>query len=575
MLFCASVSPVGAVGTIADPAAFLAQTESLGIRDHARFVQQLAQIHREAPALSPADQWRLRYLDAWETMFGGDYPRSEAQLREIIAHSGDSSLKAKASALLMSNLGLNRRYEEAFALANSLASSLPDIADPAARSMVLLNLSQAANGAGQIALATQYADIAEASVPSGESPCRAQVLRIAALQNGKRLTSSDPDVAQTIQTCVEAGQRVYANAVRLILGDLYLGENQPRKALALLGQIDQDIQASHYHLHMVSGLVQRAKALVALGNYDDARKAGLAAIAMRGPGETNEWLRDAYETLYKVEKAHGDAVSALSYYEQYVAQDRSNLDDITARGLAFELSQQHTLLQKLETERLSKQNSILRLQKSLETKAVETGRLYIVLLLMFLASVVFWLVRLKLSQLRFKKLSCHDGLTGIYNRQHFMSEADRVLGSLEKRHESACLVFIDLDHFKEVNDNHGHAMGDLVLMHTVAICRQQLRPTDLFGRLGGEEFGVLLADCPRAQGLVIADRIRMAIEASPVVDEGRVVSFSASAGLASTSKSGHELQRLCRDADVALYRAKRAGRNRVMGDIEESSLAPS
>ncbi len=149
--------------------------------------------------------------------------------------------------------------------------------------------------------------------------------------------------------------------------------------------------------------------------------------------------------------------------------------------------------------------------------------------------MVFWLLRTKRSQLRFKKLSWHDGLTGIFNRQHFMNEAARILRLLEKRAGHACLVFIDLDHFKQINDTHGHAMGDLVLKHAVAICGQQLRPGDVFGRLGGEEFGMLLGGCPKERGMLIADRIRMAIEASPVTEEGCVVSFSTSAGLAATA----------------------------------------
>jgi diguanylate cyclase (GGDEF)-like protein len=230
------------------------------------------------------------------------------------------------------------------------------------------------------------------------------------------------------------------------------------------------------------------------------------------------------------------------------------------------------LVQKLATEGLSKQNNILRLQQALDTKAVESSRLYIVLLLLALISIVFWLFRLKRSQLRFKKLSFHDGLTGIFNHQHFISETDRALRLLEKKLGTACLISIDLDHFKQVNDTHGHAMGDVVLRRTVAICQQQLRPTDLFGRLGGEEFGILLIECSRNQGMAIADRIRMAIEATPVDGDGCVISFSASVGVASTDKSGYGLQRLCWEADAALYRAKRTGRNRVIADSENGNL---
>jgi diguanylate cyclase (GGDEF)-like protein len=214
----------------------------------------------------------------------------------------------------------------------------------------------------------------------------------------------------------------------------------------------------------------------------------------------------------------------------------------------------------------------LRLQQALDTKAVESSRLYIILLLVVLVSIILWTYRLKQSQLRFKRLSYHDGLTGIFNHQHFFSEADRALRMLEKKLGQTCLISLDLDHFKQVNDTYGHAMGDAVLRRTVAVCRQQLRPNDLFGRLGGEEFGILLLDCSREQGMAIADRIRAAIGATGVNRDGMVVLFSASLGLACTDTSGYELQRLCMEADAALYRAKHAGRNRVIADTENGNL---
>jgi diguanylate cyclase (GGDEF)-like protein len=288
----------------------------------------------------------------------------------------------------------------------------------------------------------------------------------------------------------------------------------------------------------------------------------------------NEWLKEAYEVLYRVEKKRGNADAALSYYEHFVAQDKGYLDDISARTLAYETARQHTLVQQLETESLSKQNNILRLQQALSSKAMETSRLYIALLLVVLVSIVLWLFRVKRSQLRFKRLSRLDGLTGIFNHQHFIGEAERMLGLLERKQGAACLISIDLDHFKQINDTYGHAMGDAALKRTVAVCRQLLRPNDLFGRLGGEEFGILVLDRTCEQGALIAERIRQAVEATPVAEEGCVVALSASIGVAATGTSGYGLQRLCRDADAALYRAKRGGRNRVVadGDMDASAL---
>ena len=570
--FCVLIEAAHASTEIADPAAFLQQTERVRTSDHPRFLLMLAQMRDEAATLKPQEQWYLRYLEAWQTAFEGDAGKANDMLRDVIDHSGDPTLKAKASALLMHNLGINSHYEEAFTLANQLATDLPGITDNLARFTVLANLSQLMVFAGQSDLAVKYATMMEESLPPGETLCNPLSMEIGALDKSNRLHSDSPKLKEGIDTCVAAGQPVFANTLRLIKGERYLTEGQPAKAVELLTQMLPSINANRYYSHMRAVQVQLAVAYEKLNDDNSARKAALAVLAMSSPDEVSEWMREAYGVLYRIEKKHGDAQTTLSYYERYVAQDKGYIDGISARTLAYAAVQQHTLAQKLETEGLSKQNSILRLQQALDTKAVETSRLYITLLLLVLVSIVFWLLRIKRSQLRFKMLSYHDGLTGIFNHQHFVSEAERVLRVLEKRHGGGCLISIDLDHFKQINDTHGHATGDVVLKHTVALCKRQLRPTDLFGRLGGEEFGILLPDCTQEQGMAIADRIRTAIEATPVSSDGGLVAFSASIGLAATDSCGYELQRLRKEADAALYRAKRTGRNRVMTDTESDGL---
>jgi diguanylate cyclase (GGDEF)-like protein len=564
--------PCHAITAESDPAALLDQAESLQRKDHPRFVQLLAQLHSETPRLTTNEQWRLRYLDAWENVFEGQYTQADSLLHDVIDRAGDATLATKASALLLTNLGLNRRYGEAFLLANRLTVELPRIKDPTTRYLVLMNLSQMLNFSGQTDLALKYARMMEDSIPPGETRCLPLNLQVAALYNGKQLTSSSSKLQQAIEACTTAQRPVATNSMWLVLGSLYLDENQPHKAMTLLDRIGPSIAANQYHEHMLSAQVERAQAHAKLGNDTETRKAALGAVGLSHSGDISEWLVVAYQLLYQVEKKQGHTAAALSYYEHYVTQDKGHLDDVSARTLAYQMAQQHMLVQKLETEKLSKQNNILRLQQALDTKAVEASRLYIVLLLMAIATIVLWLFLLKRSQLRFKRLSRCDGLTGIFNHQHFISEADRVLRLLERKRRRACLMSIDLDHFKDVNDTHGHAMGDAVLKHTVSLCQQQLRSTDVFGRLGGEEFGVLLHGCPRDQGMEIANRIRMAIEATPMMENGCIISISASVGLASSDTCGYELQTLHMEADAALYRAKRAGRNRVIADIENGNL---
>jgi diguanylate cyclase (GGDEF)-like protein len=572
LTFCVLVqSPVAAAGN--DRTQFLVDTENLRTKDHPQFVQRLSAIHAEASSLTASDQWYLRYLDAWESLFEGAYARSEVQLNDVMKHSGNAVLASKASALLLSNLAFNRRYEEAFTLANRLAMTLPSVTDPLARSMLLSNLSQMMTFAGQSELAIKYADMGESAVPAGQTQCQAAWQKAAALYGGKRLSSSSPELQRAIDACVAAREKVVANSALLLSGSVFLDEDQPLKVIALLDRIGASVRINHYFPHEELAQLQWAEAYLKLGRDEDAKKAALAVVAMNTPDAISDWLREAYDVLYRVEKRKGNAIGALAYYEHFVAQDKGYLNDLGVRSLAYEVSQQHQMVQSLTTEGLSRENRILRLQQALDSNTVATGRLYIALLLVSLASIGLLLFRVKRSQLRFKRMSTLDGLTGILNHQHFMSEAERILRIQEKKLGSACLISIDLDHFKQVNDTHGHAMGDIVLQHTVAVLQEDLRPADLFARLGGEEFAILLIGCTTSQAVATAQRLRVAIEASPVENDGRVVSLSVSVGVASTDRCGYDLSCLCREADTALYRAKRGGRNRVMADFENDSLS--
>jgi diguanylate cyclase (GGDEF)-like protein len=571
-LFCVHSVAARADDQITDAHAFLDQTEAIRITDHAQFVQRLKRIHQSAVALTDKDRWYLRYLDAWEAMFEGNYPDSREQFEQIIRDSHDPLLAAKSSALLVMGYAVNHDYGKAVELANRLSAQLPQIPEGNSRQQVLGFLSQGWLFIGQVDLGLKYARMMLRGTPAGESTCYPQALEVFALSFSNHLASDSNELKSAIDSCVKARMEISLNALRLIQADRFLAEKHPAQTIATLDRIDARIQASKYKLHMIWATTTRARAEEQLEHDDLATQAAQKALAIGGLDGVSEWQRDAYGVLYRVAKRKGNTAAALDYHEHYVKQDRGYLDDVSARNLAFQLAKQQSVLRQLETEGLRKENSILKLQQALDAKAAETSRLYIALLLVGLTGIALLLFRTIRSQLRFKRMAIRDGLTGIHNHQNFIGECETRLLVLKKRLGHACLIWIDLDHFKQINDTHGHAIGDAALKHSVTICQQQLRPGDLIGRLGGEEFGILLGDCPREQAIAIADRIRLAIESHPMALDGAVVSLSASIGVASTVTSGHDLQRLCRDADAALYRAKRTGRNRVVADAADSGF---
>lgn len=582
-LFLAGValwSPVtwshAAPASAVDPGqARLAGIDAIRTKDHTRFLAMMAELHRKADSLTPYEKRYLRFLDGWEANYEGRYQESIDTLRGVIADDEDDALGTRATATLMNTLTGQGKYAEAYAIATRAADTLPSVTDPVARFVLLANLSQMLTFAGQPRVALEYADMMLKATPPGVSRCEAMVQKVVALEGARQLTARSPELPETVDVCKAGGLPLFSNTVSLIQIDRLLEEGKPDEALATVQRIAPDIEASRYFPHRVDLSSARARIYEAMGDAVEARKAALATVAMNHPGDTNEALRFAYRVLYSIDKAQGRYASALQYYEDYVVQDQGYLRDANVRTAAYEAASQHFRAEKLETEGLSKENRILRLQQALDGKAVETSRLYIVVMAILLLSIVFWMVRIKRSQLRFKWLSSCDSLTGIFNHQHFMTESARALRTLEKRSGEGCLIFLDLDHFKQVNDTYGHATGDLLLKHVVSLCKGQLRKADLLGRLGGEEFGMLLMDAPRLQGTVVAERIRLALAASPLIVDAGTVSFSGSIGLACTDTCGHDMQRLFRASDAALYRAKRKGRNRVVVDGDDDEARAS
>lgn len=164
-----------------------------------------------------------------------------------------------------------------------------------------------------------------------------------------------------------------------------------------------------------------------------------------------------------------------------------------------------------------------------------------------------------------RQLSHRDHLTGLMNRRAFDDLAPAQLAQAERHRWPLALLLFDLDHFKRINDEHGHEAGDQVLQHVAQLAQAQLRSGDLLARYGGEEFLALLPDCDDQAALALAERLRQAIQQQPTrLPDGSVLNLSASFGLAAWLAGPQaSLPELFSRADAALYAAKAQGRNQV------------
>jgi len=179
-----------------------------------------------------------------------------------------------------------------------------------------------------------------------------------------------------------------------------------------------------------------------------------------------------------------------------------------------------------------------------------------------------WYV-IRYYQRRLEQMASIDKLTGLFNRQALDALLEQTLKDVERESYPLSIIVLDIDHFKGINDRHGHASGDIVIVAVAELLKGKLRRNDIVARWGGEEFLLLLRDCPLDEAVRLAEQIRAAVAEMDIRLPGEAIHVTISAGV-SQYAPGEEAETFFIRADNALYRAKAAGRNKV----EASELTP-
>ena len=168
----------------------------------------------------------------------------------------------------------------------------------------------------------------------------------------------------------------------------------------------------------------------------------------------------------------------------------------------------------------------------------------------------------------YEELYCQaqlDKALQIYNKHYFLTRLDEELRRHQRMDASLTLILLDVDHFKRLNDTHGHLAGDAALVHLADLVKQRLRDNDVLCRYGGEEFGIIMPQTDQQQALAVAEQIRLLVAAAPVHHANTLIDMTISLGLSSHTPAEPKSTReaLIVQADKALYSAKHTGRNRV------------
>ncbi|WP_298441992.1 diguanylate cyclase [uncultured Ferrimonas sp.] len=351
--------------------------------------------------------------------------------------------------------------------------------------------------------------------------------------------------------------------VDLLLAEQQLEQQQYQHALNQLEQVAPIFthqRSVHTHLELQR---YKAQALLGLNRFDEAEQL-LDYVAIElDPNEPSKGLQHYFQLRYQLAEQRGQYQQALAAYQQY-ADLKVTRADKARESTVQQLMVEFGVEQAAATNKLLEQNNQLK-QGQINQVENEITILYLLVIvggLISVSIVLFW-YREVLTRRQLQQMAMQDFLTGAPNRRAVIAYAKKCLSAAIRNQQPLCIAIVDLDHFKRINDNHGHDVGDKMLQRFSHICATELRNEDQFGRFGGEEWllvfpGTQLEQLPR-----IFERLRSKLQADGMGDE-QDFTLTFSMGGAQWHNALLELDDLIKAADDNVYQAKQQGRDRLV-----------
>jgi diguanylate cyclase (GGDEF)-like protein len=373
-------------------------------------------------------------------------------------------------------------------------------------------------------------------------------------------------LAEAIAICTANAGAVDCGYARLALASVEANAGQPDAALAALAASTRDFQAAGNEGDAAMADLVRGQALAQLGRPAEALRHLDAAVAVWDREHNERYLAMALPVRADVLQTLGEHLRTVADLRRYI--------EIHARADAKRAAQRTELMrEQFNASQRELENAELKAREALreqEIAGLTTTRRWQWTAMALAGVLLLGLMAVVLRQLakarRLRLLAMTDPLTGLANRRHVEFRGQEVFKQARASGQPFCVLAVDIDHFKDVNDSHGHAIGDQVLQHVARECQRTLRTFDLMGRIGGEEFTGLLPNTALAAAELVAERLRAGIKAMALDAVVPGLRVTVSLGVAQMRPSDADFAALMARADAAMYRAKQSGRDRVVAD---------
>lgn len=537
--------------------------DDLKVVDVNAFRRQLAEIEKDTSGFSVVERNYLGLLQGYNYTLSGDFKSAQTHLESMLQSSLDAETLFRVKALLINVQAVTRNYHSAFLFLQEITQDLPQIQTSRAKEHGLSVISYTYNQLEEFEVAKFYSQMLVDTAVSERAKCHAKHHLLESLFGLKDWHKFNELVERAIEQCDQLSEQVFANLIRIKRHSYLLELGELDEADRYYGSYKDGLVKVGYPLLIASASALAAQVAVKLGNVDAALMHANTALNNLDKNDFSLPLINTYYALFSAYQAQQDYKNAFYYQSKYREAVTANSDNRFAQQQAYYLARAEIEVKNQRIALLDKDNEVLALQRDLYEQEARQNRLLVLILaaVLLLASVLAY--RGMTGRHRFKKIAEYDQLTGVSNRYHFNNQAQIALDYCDKNAKPVALILFDLDHFKQINDAHGHAAGDWALQAVVKTCRNFMRNNDVFGRIGGEEFAVLLPGCQTDKAALLAEICRDAIASIDCSDSGFDFPLTASFGVSGSDTSGYVLKQLLADADVAMYQAKADGRNTV------------
>lgn len=525
----------------------------------------LAELRPHLDIASPAQYAEYAYLEARNQTLSGDLEGGLEKVAALLERELTAQQRIRTYRLGANIAIIARRFEEAFGYLREGLRLLDGPNENLDNAGLYGLASYSYAQVGELARAREFGRLALAEARKAGAPrdlCYAEQQLAFVDKLDDRVETARRFYEAAISHCLQAEDELSAGISESGLGDLLRRAGEYDLAASLLASGLARLKKTEFESGVSETSLYFARLEMARNRPDRVGELLTPVLGELGRGQTWDYLAEAHRMLGDIARDRQQYPRALEHYEARMAAREKHLDMERARRIAYlevEFDLRHTQ-QQLELLQEQARVSELEAQNERQRKRLRTA-VYVLAGVLF-AVLLLLLAHATRERRRFQNLSHRDGLTALSNHTRFFALAERAFELTRDKKVPFTLVLADIDHFKQVNDRHGHLAGDEVLQRVGARLRECFGKQGIIGRIGGEEFGIAVPGYRPGDVEDDLNRLRESLREARADDE--TITVTMSFGIALRRRGDTTLTEVRERADEALYHAKHSGRDRVV-----------